>query len=99
MRIAIVTPVFNDWASLSHLIGALEVAEVSKDVSFSVFVVDDGSSEHGTIEYPLLWTSQGRTSCRLCGQAHAKRYDLRLQKWVYVPGGTTSMPCISPDKN
>jgi hypothetical protein len=53
MLIAIVTPVFNDWPSLSKLIAALEVTEVPEEVQFSLFVVDDGSSEPASINCPL----------------------------------------------
>jgi len=53
MRVAIVTPVFNDWASLAHLIAALEAAEMPGPVAFSLFVVDDGSSERAVVDYPM----------------------------------------------
>jgi polyisoprenyl-phosphate glycosyltransferase len=53
LRIAIIIPVFNDWASLSQLIGALEVVEVPDDTSFSLLIVDDGSTEPVGIDYPI----------------------------------------------
>ena len=53
MLIAIVTPVFNDWNSLSELIGALEVVDLPENIRFSLFVVDDGSSEPAAIKCPL----------------------------------------------
>lgn len=53
MLIAIVTPVFNDWISLSELILALEVVDMPENIRFSVFVVDDGSSEPAAINCPL----------------------------------------------
>jgi glycosyltransferase involved in cell wall biosynthesis len=53
LRIAIVLPVFNDWASLAQLIGALESAAASDKASFSLLVVDDGSTEPATIDYPI----------------------------------------------
>jgi len=53
MRIAIVTPVFNDWASLSELIGALEVVDIPEKVQFSLFIVDDASTEQATINCSL----------------------------------------------
>jgi glycosyltransferase involved in cell wall biosynthesis len=53
MWIAIVTPVFNDWASLSLLISELDTLDFPKAVRFSLFVIDDGSSEPSTIDYPV----------------------------------------------
>jgi polyisoprenyl-phosphate glycosyltransferase len=53
MRVAVVTPVLDDWASLSKLVGMLDVAEVREDVRFSVFIVDDGSSEPMVVDTPL----------------------------------------------
>ena len=53
MRIAIVIPVFNDWASLSQLIAELETLDFREEVRLSLLVVDDGSSESSTIDYPL----------------------------------------------
>jgi glycosyltransferase involved in cell wall biosynthesis len=53
MRVAIVTPLFNDWTSLSKLISALDVVDVQEGVRFSLFVVDDGSSEPVEINSPL----------------------------------------------
>jgi polyisoprenyl-phosphate glycosyltransferase len=53
LRIAIIIPVFNDWASLWQLIGALEVVEVPDDTSFSLLIVDDGSTEPVAIDYPI----------------------------------------------
>src|SRR5262249_11088869 len=50
MLIAIVTPVFDDWVSLSELIGALEVLNLPESIRFSLFVVDDGSSEPAAIK-------------------------------------------------
>lgn len=51
MRIAIVTPVFDDWDSLSELIGALEVTSLADDIRFFLIVVDDGSTEPMKMEY------------------------------------------------
>ena len=53
MLVAIVTPVFNDWTSLSELIIALEIVDVPKNIQFSLIVVDDGSSEPVAITCPL----------------------------------------------
>lgn len=53
MHLAIVTPVFNDWVSLSQLIGALEAVDVPESTHFSLFVIDDGSSEPAMINRPL----------------------------------------------
>ena len=53
MLVAIVTPVFNDWTSLSELIVALENVDVPKNIQFSLIVVDDGSSEPVAITCPL----------------------------------------------
>ena len=53
MRVAIVTPVFNDWISLSCLIEALEVVELPGNIQFSLLVIDDGSSEPATIACSL----------------------------------------------
>jgi polyisoprenyl-phosphate glycosyltransferase len=53
MLVAIVTPVFNDWISLSELIRAIELVDVAEDIWFSLFVVDDGSSEPAAVNFPL----------------------------------------------
>ena len=53
MRVAVVIPVFNDWTSLSKLISALDRVDVQEDVRFSLFVVDDGSSEPAAINSNL----------------------------------------------
>jgi polyisoprenyl-phosphate glycosyltransferase len=53
MELAIVTPVFNDWIALSKLIGALEAVDVRDNIRFSLFIIDDGSSEAAAIDYPL----------------------------------------------
>jgi glycosyltransferase involved in cell wall biosynthesis len=53
MLIAIVTPVFDDWISLSELIGALEMLDLPESIRFSLFVVDDGSSEPAAIRCSL----------------------------------------------
>lgn len=53
MHLAIVIPVFNDWASLSHLVRDLEQIDLPNDVEFSLFAVDDGSSEPAVLDYAL----------------------------------------------
>ena len=53
MLIGIVTPVFDDWASLSKLIGALEALDLPEHVGISLIIVDDGSTEKIAIDYPL----------------------------------------------
>jgi glycosyltransferase involved in cell wall biosynthesis len=53
VKLAIVTPVFNDWASLAQLIGALENIGDSNDLQLFLFAVDDGSTEAKLIDYPL----------------------------------------------
>jgi glycosyltransferase involved in cell wall biosynthesis len=53
MLIGIITPVFNDWTSLSELIGALEAVELHEDIQFSLVVIDDGSSEPAIIRRPI----------------------------------------------
>jgi glycosyltransferase involved in cell wall biosynthesis len=53
MRLAVIIPVFNDWASLSQLIDSLEIVHMSNETSFSLFVIDDGSTEKGDVRYPL----------------------------------------------
>jgi polyisoprenyl-phosphate glycosyltransferase len=50
MRIAIVTPVFNDWNSLSELVRELERVDVPPNIEFHLFAVDDGSSEAATFD-------------------------------------------------
>jgi hypothetical protein len=52
-RIAIVTPVYNDWASLSRLISEIETCEMPEDIGFSLFIVNDGSTEPPAIKCPL----------------------------------------------
>jgi hypothetical protein len=53
MHLAIITPVFNDWASLSRLVDDLDHIDVSKDIEFSLFAIDDGSNEPPVIDYPI----------------------------------------------
>jgi hypothetical protein len=53
MLVAIVTPVFNDWISLSSLIDALEVVKLPENIQFSLMVIDDGSTEPAAITCPL----------------------------------------------
>jgi glycosyltransferase involved in cell wall biosynthesis len=53
MLVAIVIPVFNDWISLSDLIGSLEAVELPENIQFSLFVIDDCSSEPAAITCPL----------------------------------------------
>jgi polyisoprenyl-phosphate glycosyltransferase len=53
MLVAVVTPVFNDWVSLSELIRNLEIVDLPNSVRFSLFVIDDGSSEPAAILCPL----------------------------------------------
>ena len=53
MRVAVVTPVFNDWPSLSRLIGDIDRIELPRHVEFSLFAIDDGSSEPVVIDYPV----------------------------------------------
>jgi polyisoprenyl-phosphate glycosyltransferase len=52
-RIAIVIPVYNDWYSLSRLISEIESCEMPGDIGFSLFIINDGSTEPPTIELPL----------------------------------------------
>ena len=49
MRLAVVTPVFNDWTSLSRLTDELESISLPQNVSLSLFAVDDGSNERGVL--------------------------------------------------
>ena len=44
-RIAIVTPVFNDWISFSHLLGVINDCAASWNAGVRVIAVDDGSTE------------------------------------------------------
>lgn len=53
MRIAIILPVFNDWTSLSQLIGALEAVAVPDNTFFSLLIIDDGSTESARLDYPI----------------------------------------------
>lgn len=52
MHLAIVIPVFNDWASLSRLVADLDRVVLPGDVDFSLFVIDDGSSEPQILDCP-----------------------------------------------
>ena len=46
LRIAIVTPVFNDWPSCARLIGELDAVGGELDgVTLDVLIVNDGSSD------------------------------------------------------
>jgi polyisoprenyl-phosphate glycosyltransferase len=49
-HLAVITPVFDDWASLSRLIADLDI--VDADVEFSVLAIDDGSNERAAIDRP-----------------------------------------------
>lgn len=51
MRLAIIIPVFNDWAAVSRLTDALELNDAFVDVELCLFVVDDGSSEPAIINF------------------------------------------------
>lgn len=56
MKIAIVTPVFNDWTSLAQLIGAIENVGAPGEIQFFLFFlfpVCDGSSEPAVVDVPL----------------------------------------------
>lgn len=53
MHLAIVIPVFNDWVSLSRLVADLDQVALPGDVAFSLFVIDDGSSEPQVLDSPL----------------------------------------------
>ena len=43
--LAIVIPVFNDWASLQHVVGDLAAALAGSDINTHLVIVDDGSTE------------------------------------------------------
>lgn len=45
LHLAIVTPVYNDWVSLSHLIPALEAVLAQHGHTADLYAVDDGSTE------------------------------------------------------
>src|SRR5271155_2392100 len=52
-RIAIVTPVYNDWVSLSRLISEIETCEMPEDIGFSLLIINDGSTDPPAIKCPL----------------------------------------------
>jgi glycosyltransferase involved in cell wall biosynthesis len=54
MSLAIITPVFNDWPSLLILIEAIEALEIAEDVQFSLFIIDDGSTEAASMSIGSL---------------------------------------------
>jgi glycosyltransferase involved in cell wall biosynthesis len=60
MHLAIVTPVFNDWASLSRLIGELDQIDLPAGSDFSLFAIDDGSNDPPVIDYPVHMLSRIR---------------------------------------
>jgi polyisoprenyl-phosphate glycosyltransferase len=43
MKLAVLTPIYNDWAALTALVAALNGALTSERLSASILVVDDGS--------------------------------------------------------
>ena len=53
MHLAIVIPVFNDWASLSRLVCDLDQVVLPPDVEYSLFAIDDGSSEPAVLDCPI----------------------------------------------
>lgn len=53
LHLAIVTPVYNDWVSLSHLIPALEAVLAQHGHTADLYAVDDGSTEDSGL--PTGW--------------------------------------------
>jgi polyisoprenyl-phosphate glycosyltransferase len=51
--IAIVTPVYNDWVSLSRLLSEIETCQMPEDIVFSLFIINDGSTDPPVIKRPL----------------------------------------------
>src|ERR1700736_5487330 len=49
-RVAIVIPVYNDWAALSALIPMIDRAFERADVELRLHVIDDGSTEEARID-------------------------------------------------
>src|SRR5690242_10761589 len=43
-KVAIVVPVYNDWDSFRHLVGDISNAFAGSDITFEIYVVDDGST-------------------------------------------------------
>ncbi len=56
-RIALVTPVYNDWVSLEQLLDAIDTVPGLDDVRFHVIVVDDASDKapQGLALHPREW--------------------------------------------
>ncbi len=52
MHVGIVIPVLNDWVSLSQLIGEVQNLDRAEGVEFSIYVIDDGSSEPAVVQLP-----------------------------------------------
>jgi polyisoprenyl-phosphate glycosyltransferase len=50
-RVAIVTPVYNDWISLGYLIEEIDGAEELENAGIHLIVVDDGSTDRTGIEH------------------------------------------------
>src|ERR1700687_2619900 len=53
-RLALVTPVLEDWESFAALVSAIDSLYSDRDFLLRIFVVDDGSStSHGTVPISL----------------------------------------------
>lgn len=98
MRVAIVTPVFNDWASLARLICALE-AEVPDQVVFSLFVIDDGSSDPANIDCPtdaFRRISEIEVITLVCNLGHQRAIAVGLVE-TYNRGGFDAVLVMDSD--
>ena len=73
LRVAIVTPVFNDWPSCAKLIDELDnLGGKLPDVSIDVMIVDDGSNESAATDY------LGIHSCKNIGRINVTELACNL---------------------
>jgi polyisoprenyl-phosphate glycosyltransferase len=82
LRIAVVTPVFNDWASLECLVAEIDRIMTANSLTISLFAVNDGST---AILPDVLQTSSVRRSVEMlevlnlvCNVGHQRAIALGL---------------------
>ncbi len=81
LRLAVVTPVFNDWASFRVLAGALDDLAPAWDADVTLLAIDDGSTEP---DDPSSWAHRIRNLQRIeiialaCNLGHQRAISVGL---------------------